>query len=31
LIETGLIDEYRLLIHPAILGAGERIFLAAHP
>ena len=28
LVETGLIDEYRLLIHPAILGAGERIFLA---
>jgi dihydrofolate reductase len=26
LVETGLIDEYRLLIHPAILGAGERIF-----
>ena len=23
LVETGLIDEYRLLIHPAILGAGE--------
>jgi dihydrofolate reductase len=28
LVETGLIDEYRLLIHPAILGAGQRIFLA---
>jgi dihydrofolate reductase len=26
LVETGLIDEYRLLVHPAVLGAGARIF-----
>ena len=28
LVEAGVIDEYRLLVHPAVLGTGERIFPA---
>lgn len=31
LVESGLVDQFNLLVYPLILGAGKRLFNAAHP
>jgi dihydrofolate reductase len=31
LIESGLVDEYRLMIHPIVVGGGKRLFRDGNP